>query len=112
MASYGARNLILATSSVSKALQSDDLLQQLSSYGCTARVEICDVGDFEAVQRLVAVIETPVGGVIHSALKLSVSPLQNNAMYCLLTALSRTGSSKIAPWKTSRRCLGPRSMAR
>ncbi|CAJ0547104.1 Ff.00g017310.m01.CDS01 [Fusarium sp. VM40] len=71
MASYGARHLVLATSSVSRALQSDGLLQQLSSYGCTARVEICDVGDFEAVQHLVSAIETPVGGVIHSALKLS-----------------------------------------
>ncbi|KAF4990487.1 hypothetical protein FGRMN_8444 [Fusarium graminum] len=71
MASYGARNLILATSSVHRAMESDDLLQQLSSYGCSARVEVCDVGDFEAVQRLVASIETPVGGVIHSALRLS-----------------------------------------
>ncbi|KAJ4309380.1 Highly reducing polyketide synthase gpy1 [Fusarium piperis] len=71
MASYGARNLILATSSVSRALESDHLLQQLSSYGCNARVEVCDVGDFAAVERLVAAIETPVGGVIHSALRLS-----------------------------------------
>ncbi|KAJ4245551.1 Highly reducing polyketide synthase gpy1 [Fusarium torreyae] len=71
MASYGARNLILATSSVSRAMESDDLLQQLSSYGCNARVEVCDVGDFAAVERLVATIETPVGGVIHSALRLS-----------------------------------------
>ncbi|KAJ4195592.1 Highly reducing polyketide synthase gpy1 [Fusarium falciforme] len=71
MASYGARNLVLATSSVSRAMQSDDLLQQLSSYGCNARVEVCDVGDFAAVERLVAAIETPVGGVIHSALRLS-----------------------------------------
>ncbi|KAH6971231.1 hypothetical protein BKA56DRAFT_636127 [Ilyonectria sp. MPI-CAGE-AT-0026] len=71
MASYGARNLILATSSVSRASESGDLLQQLSSYGCNARVEVCDVGDFAAVERLVAAIETPVGGVIHSALRLS-----------------------------------------
>ncbi|RSL92940.1 hypothetical protein CDV31_014921 [Fusarium ambrosium] len=71
MASYGARNLILATSSVSRALEADDLLQQLSSYGCNASVEVCDVGDFAAVERLVASIETPVGGVIHSALRLS-----------------------------------------
>lgn len=77
MASYGARNLILATSSVSRASESGDLLQQLSSYGCNARVEVCDVGDFAAVERLVAAIETPVGGVIHSALRLSVSLLQN-----------------------------------
>ncbi|KAM0343817.1 hypothetical protein ACHAPU_008247 [Fusarium lateritium] len=71
MASYGARNLILATSSVRRAMESDELLQQLSSYGCYARVEVCDVGDFEAVQRLIASIEMPVGGVIHSALRLS-----------------------------------------
>ncbi|KAK6356106.1 Highly reducing polyketide synthase gpy1 [Orbilia javanica] len=71
MASYGARNLILATSSASRALESSDLLQQLSSYGCNARVEVCDVGDFAAVERLVAAIDTPVGGVIHSALRLS-----------------------------------------
>ncbi|KAK6711597.1 Highly reducing polyketide synthase gpy1 [Fusarium graminearum] len=71
MASYGARNLILATSSVSKACQSGDLLQQLSSYGCHARVEVCDVGDSSAVERLISSIYTPVGGVIHSALRLS-----------------------------------------
>ncbi|KPM38704.1 Lovastatin diketide synthase LovF [Neonectria ditissima] len=71
MASYGARNLILATSSVSRASESGDLLQQLSSYGCNARVEVCDVGEFAAVERLVASIETLVGGVIHSALRLS-----------------------------------------
>ncbi|EPS41648.1 hypothetical protein H072_4451 [Dactylellina haptotyla CBS 200.50] len=71
MASYGAKNLILATSSVSSALDSNDILQQLSSYGCNARVEVCDVGDLAAVQRLVASIDTPVGGVIHSALRLS-----------------------------------------
>ncbi|KAF5017371.1 hypothetical protein F66182_10702 [Fusarium sp. NRRL 66182] len=71
MASYGARSLILATSSVSRALESGDILQQLSSYGCNARVEVCDVGDLAAVQRLVGAIETPVGGVIHSALRLS-----------------------------------------
>jgi hypothetical protein len=70
------------------------------------------VGDFEAVQHLVAAIETPVGGVIHSALKLSVSPLPKNDMSSLLTALSRTNSSKTAPWKTSRWCLDLRSMAR
>lgn len=75
MASYGARHLILATSSVAKASQSDDLLQQLSSYGCDARVELCDVGNSSAVERLVANINTPVGGVIHSALRLSVSLL-------------------------------------
>ncbi|KAF4335133.1 polyketide synthase [Fusarium beomiforme] len=34
-------------------------------------VEVCDVGDFAAVERLVAAVETPVGGVIHSALRLS-----------------------------------------
>ncbi|KAF3104358.1 Highly reducing polyketide synthase gpy1 [Orbilia oligospora] len=71
MASYGARHLILATSSVSRALESSELLQQLSSYGCNARVEVCDVGDFAAVERLVAAINIPVGGVIHSALRLS-----------------------------------------
>ncbi|KAJ4025085.1 Highly reducing polyketide synthase gpy1 [Fusarium irregulare] len=71
MASYGARNLILATSSVAKASQSGDLLQQLSSYGCNARVEVCDVGNYSAVERLVASANTPVGGVIHSALRLS-----------------------------------------
>jgi hypothetical protein len=76
MASYGARNLILATSSVAKACQSGDLLQQLSSYGCHARVEVCDVGNSSAVERLISSINTPVGGVIHSALRLSVS-LQN-----------------------------------
>ncbi|EXK24332.1 hypothetical protein FOMG_18933 [Fusarium oxysporum f. sp. melonis 26406] len=70
-ASYGARNPILATSSVSRASESGDPLQQLSSYGCNARVEVCDVGDFAAVERLVAAIKTPVGGVIHSALRLS-----------------------------------------
>ncbi|GKU22740.1 unnamed protein product [Fusarium langsethiae] len=71
MASYGARNLILATSSVARACQSSDLLQQLSSYGCHARVEVCDVGNSSAVERLVSSISTPVGGVIHSALRLS-----------------------------------------
>ncbi|EXL71154.1 hypothetical protein FOPG_13052 [Fusarium oxysporum f. sp. conglutinans race 2 54008] len=71
MASYGARHIILATSSVARASESGDLLQQLSSYGCNGRVEVCDVGDSEAVERLVASIDTPVGGVIHSALKLS-----------------------------------------
>ncbi|OBS24644.1 hypothetical protein FPOA_05184 [Fusarium poae] len=71
MASYGARNLILATSSVAKACQSGDLLQQLSSYGCHARVEVCDVGNSSAVERLISSINTPVGGVIHSALRLS-----------------------------------------
>nr|ALQ32854.1 putative polyketide synthase [Fusarium foetens] len=71
MASYGARHIILATSSVARASESSDLLQQLSSYGCNGRVEVCDVGDSEAVERLVASIDTPVGGVIHSALKLS-----------------------------------------
>ncbi|RGP76705.1 polyketide synthase [Fusarium longipes] len=71
MASYGARNLVLATSSVRKASQSSDLLQQLSSYGCNARVEVCDVGNSSAVERLVSSIVTPVGGVIHSALRLS-----------------------------------------
>ena len=73
MASYGARNLILATSSVAKASQSGDLLQQLSSYGCNARVEVSDVGNYSAVERLVSSANTPVGGVIHSALRLSVS---------------------------------------
>ncbi|KAF4445362.1 putative polyketide synthase [Fusarium austroafricanum] len=77
MASHGARQLILATSSVARASGSDDLLQQLSSYGCNARVEVCDVGDFAAVERLVADIETPVGGVIHSALKLSDRIFEN-----------------------------------
>ncbi|KAF3229744.1 Highly reducing polyketide synthase gpy1 [Orbilia oligospora] len=71
MASYGARHLILTTSSVSRALESSELLQQLSSYGCNAKVEVCDVGDFAAVKRLVAAINIPVGGVIHSALRLS-----------------------------------------
>ncbi|KAG8359240.1 Compactin diketide synthase mokB [Fusarium venenatum] len=71
MASYGARNLVLATSSVAKACQSGDLLQQLSSYGCHASVEVCDVGNSSAVERLISSINTPVGGVIHSALRLS-----------------------------------------
>lgn len=86
MASYGARNLVLATSSVSRAMQSDDLLQQLSSYGCNASVEVCDVGDLAAVERLVAAIETPVGGVIHSALRLSVSLLLSH-VYTHLTII-------------------------
>lgn len=72
MASYGARNLVLVSSSVLRASESSDLLQQLSSYGCNARVEVCDVGDIESVERLIAAIDTPVGGVIHSALRLSV----------------------------------------
>jgi hypothetical protein len=81
MASYGARHIILATSSVARASESGDLLQQLSSYGCNGRVEVCDVGDPEAVERLVASIDTPVGGVIHSALKLSVSLLDGIHVY-------------------------------
>lgn len=73
MASYGARNLVLATSSSARASESGHLLEQLSSYGCNARVEVCDVGDLSSVKRLVASIDSRIGGVIHSALRLSVS---------------------------------------
>jgi hypothetical protein len=95
MASYGARHLILATSSVARASESGDLLQQLSSYGCNARVEVCDVGDSEAVERLVASIDTPVGGVIHSALRLSVRLPNDLCMVTYLT-LIRTASLRIS----------------
>lgn len=112
MASYGARSLVLATSSPSRASESGDLLQQLSSYGCNASVEVCDVGDFAAVERLVASIETPIGGVIHSALRLSVGLLSNLMMLSstYLTLLTRTGFSRILLWKISTWYLAPRSM--
>lgn len=110
MASYGARHIILATSSITRASESGDLLQQLSSYGCNARVEVCDVGDSEAVEHLVASIDTPVGGVIHSALKLSVS-LLIIAIGFMYLILARTASLRISLLRTLTLFLDPRSMA-
>lgn len=80
LASNGAGRLVLLTSSPTRVAGANDLLQELTAYGCKATVARCDVAEFSDVSRVIASIETPVGGVIHSALRLSVGPVPNKCL--------------------------------
>lgn len=72
MASRGAKRIVLMTRSMSSATNSKGLLEKLRAYGCIGSVEVCNVVDQADVTRVVSSIDSPVGGVVHSAFKLSV----------------------------------------
>lgn len=72
LASHGARHIVLMTSSPSRILRFKNFLDSLQAYGCEAKAVVCNVAEMASVSRVVASIETPIAGVIHSALKLSV----------------------------------------
>lgn len=85
LASRGARHVVLLTSSLLHARDSGSIVEQLACFGCTAQVEVCDVGDATVVEELVSSIKTPIGGVVHSALRLSVSEAicLSSSHYCV-----------------------------
>lgn len=72
MASRGAKRIVLMTRSTSSAANSKGFLEKLRAYGCLGSVDVCNVVDQADVTRVVSSIDTPIGGVVHSALKLSV----------------------------------------
>ncbi|KAJ5560795.1 type I iterative PKS [Penicillium sp. DV-2018c] len=87
LANRGARRLVLLTSSPTRAAGAKDFLQELAAYGCEARVAVCDVAELADVSRVIASIKTPVGGIVHSALRLSDRTFTNMTLDDFKTVL-------------------------
>ncbi|KAL4888278.1 hypothetical protein BDV59DRAFT_188903 [Aspergillus ambiguus] len=77
MASHGAKHIVLMTSSPSRIPESRGFLNELKAYGCNSRAIVCNVAEMADVSRVVTSILTPIGGVIHSALRLSDRAFHN-----------------------------------
>ncbi|MFG2577574.1 SDR family NAD(P)-dependent oxidoreductase, partial [Streptomyces sp. NPDC048481] len=69
VARHGARSLILTSRSGERAPGAGEFAEELRAAGARVRVEACDVGDREAVARLLAGIDPdrPLTGVVHAA---------------------------------------------
>ena len=67
--SHGARHLLLASRSGSKAQGAKELKGELQELGAEVQIAACDVSDHEAVKKLLAKVpkEHPLGAVIHCA---------------------------------------------
>ncbi|MFJ9813569.1 SDR family NAD(P)-dependent oxidoreductase [Streptomyces sp. NPDC101158] len=69
VARHGVRSLILTSRSGERAPGAAEFAEELRTAGAAVRVEACDVGDREAVARLLAEIDPgrPLTGVVHTA---------------------------------------------
>ena len=72
MASQGAKHIVLMTRSTASAVKSKGLLETLQAYGYKGNVTVYNITDQADVTRVISSIDTPIGGVVHSALNLSV----------------------------------------
>ena len=78
LARQGAKNIILASRSGGAGGSVASLIEELGKSGVRVRVEKCDIADEAQLRELVgrSELEMPrIGGVIHGAMVLRVSPL-------------------------------------